>query len=67
MSALRCPDCSSSRLLVYEETSYWINTGHRFCMSMKMQDSGAKVRCSDCDWEGRRKDLEAAKRQEGEK
>lgn len=66
MGALRCPNCDSSALLVYAETSYWINTGEHFCHSMKTHDSGAKVKCSDCDWEGKRSNVEVAKQQEGE-
>ncbi len=58
MSTIKCPRCHSSEVLVYEEISYWINTGERFCSFVKAHDKKAKVRCMQCDWEGKRRDVE---------
>ena len=45
-----CPECGTDKLLVYEETSYFVNTGEYFCHSVKSHDPDADVQCYDCDW-----------------
>lgn len=54
----KCPECESENILVYSETSYNINTGEFYCHSIKTYDDIAKVRCIECDWEGKRYMLE---------
>lgn len=61
MSILRCLNCGSPHLLVYAETSYWANTGEHYCHSIKTHDPQAKVRCINCDWEGKRHQVETDK------
>ena len=58
MSALKCLDCGSESLLVYTETSYWLNTGEHYCNSIKAHDAIARVRCDTCGWEGKRCQVE---------
>lgn len=61
MSKYRCPECGSHKVLVYEKTSFWVNSGEYFCNSVKMHDSDAEVQCNDygsgCDWTGTRDQL----------
>lgn len=57
MNKYVCPKCGTDKLLVYEEISYFVNTGEYFCNSVKQHDSDATVRCYDCDWEGMRMEL----------
>lgn len=56
---LICPECGSDKLLVYEQTSFWLNTGEYFCNSVKSHDPGAEVNCQDtsCEWRGFRYQL----------
>lgn len=61
MNTIKCPCCGSSKLLVYSETAYWLNTGEHFCHSVKSHDKIAKVKCSDCDWQGKLKDVEISR------
>jgi ssDNA-binding Zn-finger/Zn-ribbon topoisomerase 1 len=51
----RCPNCNSDKLLVYEKTSFVLNTGEFYCHSIKSHDDDAEVRCQSigCDWVGR--------------
>lgn len=60
-----CPNCGSHELLVYEMTTYKLNTGDFFCHSVKMHDKDAECRCIDCDWRGTREDLSDAARAAG--
>jgi hypothetical protein len=54
MSEYKCPKCESTKLLVYEETSFELNGMKYFCQSVKAHDSDAKVICMDCNWQGQR-------------
>lgn len=47
-----CPCCKSDQVLVYEKTSYWLNTMEVFCHSVKAFDSDAEVKCANCDFTG---------------
>jgi hypothetical protein len=55
----RCPNCGSDNLLVYEQTSWVMNTGEFYCHSVKAHDSNAKVCCQDtsCMWVGERSEV----------
>ena len=53
-----CPNCGSDKLLVREETSYYLNTMEFFCHSVKARDSDAKLICQECWWEGERKHVD---------
>ena len=54
---IRCPEYSSSEVLVYAETAYEVNSGDFYCHSVKTHDSDARVRCNDCDWQGQQDKL----------
>ena len=58
-SKLLCPECGCDGLLVYEKTSWDVNTGEFYCHSVKAHDSNAEVRCQDnaCNWVGQRSQL----------
>ena len=53
----RCPSCGSSKILVYEETAWWLNTVEHWCHTIKMNDDDAKASCAECEWVGMRSDL----------
>jgi len=55
---LACPDCSSNRIAVTEETMFMVNTGEHYCHSVKAHDTDAKVLCLYCRWTGQRGQLE---------
>lgn len=55
---ITCPDCGSENVLVYARTAYFINTMDFFCHSSKPHDYDADCRCSDCNWEGERRDID---------
>lgn len=57
MTNYTCPECGTNKLLVYEETTYFVNSGDFFCHSVKANDSDAQVACYDCSWKGFRQDL----------
>ena len=54
---LRCPECGSSKVLVYEKTAFWVNTMEYYCNTVKQHDSDAECRCNECDWVGKREDM----------
>lgn len=63
---LACPACGSTKVAVTAEQMFMVNTGDRYCHSVKTQDSQAKADCLSCGWEGRRDQLKkAAQRGEG--
>ncbi len=53
-----CPNCGSDKLLVREETSFYLNTMEFYCHSVKAGDSNAKIICPECWWEGERKHID---------
>lgn len=55
---ITCPDCGSANVLVYAKSAYFINTVEFFCHSSKPHDDDAECRCNDCDWEGKRRDID---------
>lgn len=50
---LCCPHCGSDKMVVTEETMWFVNGGGFYCHSVKAHDSDAKATCLDCRWEGR--------------
>ena len=60
MTTLYCPRCHSDDVLVYEQSSYYVNSGEFFCHSSKTHDDDADCRCTSCDWSGIRADLVTA-------
>lgn len=54
---IKCPECDSENLLVYEISAFYINTMEFFCHSSKAHDNDAQCRCLDCGWEGKRHHL----------
>ena len=54
---LTCPSCGSDDVLVYEETSFRVNTMDFYCHSVKAHDSDAKTSCQKCSWTGERREL----------
>jgi ssDNA-binding Zn-finger/Zn-ribbon topoisomerase 1 len=58
---LVCPNCENEKVLVYEETAFYVNTGEFFCHSIKAHDSDANAQCPYCGWTGERKDLKEMK------
>lgn len=57
MTNYTCQECGTNKLLVYEETAYFVNSGEFFCHSTKSHDSDAKIACYDCSWKGLQQDL----------
>ncbi len=60
----RCPECGGDELLVYSETSYNLNTGDFYCVSVKHFDACAKVSCQhwSCSWVGTLSDVKEGKK-----
>lgn len=56
-----CPNCGSTDVLVHEIDSYFVNTGEFFCHSVKAHDADASCSCTNCDWEGKQRDLKETK------
>lgn len=57
---LVCPKCGSPEVAVTAEQMFMVNTGDRYCHSVKTHDAGAKATCLACRWEGARAGLDAA-------
>lgn len=56
---LRCPECGTDQVVVYEMHAIMANTFEHYCHSVKAHDSDAKARCLKCEWEGQRQTLAA--------
>ena len=55
---LICPECKSEAVATAHEQLFMVNTGEHYCHSVKTYDDNSRAVCLDCDWEGRRYELE---------
>ena len=47
-----CPECEGTEVTTLEGSSFFINTGEFYCVSVKCRDGYSPASCHDCKWEG---------------